>query len=178
MMNKCMIHRFVDRWLVGEYQQMGNSLSHSLYKERSFFGNLQCLHPRNEGGKEKRRQIKKVRRKANLLLGYQDSNLEKQDQNLLCYHYTISQSNYVSRSAPCRPALGKGWDTRTRTWKNRTRICCVTITPYPNFPLSNHCFCFDAAKVRLFLKPAILFPTFFQENYFSPLKVPYLPGVP
>ena len=24
-------------------------------------------------------------------LGYQDSNLEKQDQNLLCYHYTISQ---------------------------------------------------------------------------------------
>ena len=25
------------------------------------------------------------------------------------------------------------WDTRTRTRKNRTRICCVTITPYPNF---------------------------------------------
>ncbi len=25
-------------------------------------------------------------------LGYQDSNLEKQDQNLLCYHYTISHS--------------------------------------------------------------------------------------
>ena len=25
------------------------------------------------------------------LLGYQDSNLEKQDQNLLCYHYTIAQ---------------------------------------------------------------------------------------
>ena len=24
-------------------------------------------------------------------LGYQDSNLEKQDQNLLCYHYTIAQ---------------------------------------------------------------------------------------
>ena len=23
------------------------------------------------------------------------------------------------------------WDTRTRTRKNRTRICCVTITPYP-----------------------------------------------
>ena len=23
-------------------------------------------------------------------LGYQDSNLEKQDQNLLCYHYTIA----------------------------------------------------------------------------------------
>ena len=26
-----------------------------------------------------------------LLLGYPDSNQEKQDQNLLCYHYTISQ---------------------------------------------------------------------------------------
>ena len=25
-----------------------------------------------------------------LVLGYQDSNLEKQDQNLLCYHYTIA----------------------------------------------------------------------------------------
>jgi hypothetical protein len=25
-------------------------------------------------------------------LGYPDSNQEKQDQNLLCYHYTISQS--------------------------------------------------------------------------------------
>ena len=54
-----MIHRLVDGWLVGEYQQMGHSLSHSLYKERSFFGNLQCLHPRNEGGKEKLKQIKK-----------------------------------------------------------------------------------------------------------------------
>ena len=27
-----------------------------------------------------------------LELGYPDSNQEKQDQNLLCYHYTISQS--------------------------------------------------------------------------------------
>ena len=27
-----------------------------------------------------------------LRLDYQDSNLEKQDQNLLCYHYTIVQS--------------------------------------------------------------------------------------
>ena len=25
-------------------------------------------------------------------LGYPDSNQEKQNQNLLCYHYTISQS--------------------------------------------------------------------------------------
>ena len=26
------------------------------------------------------------------MLGYQDSNLESQDQNLKCYHYTIAQS--------------------------------------------------------------------------------------
>ena len=26
------------------------------------------------------------------LLGYSDSNQEKQDQNLLCYHYTIAQT--------------------------------------------------------------------------------------
>ena len=26
-----------------------------------------------------------------LALFYQDSNLDKQDQNLLCYHYTIEQ---------------------------------------------------------------------------------------
>ena len=34
-----------------------------------------------------------------LLLDYQDSNLEKQDQNLLCYHYTIVQTlNRTTRS--------------------------------------------------------------------------------
>lgn len=27
-----------------------------------------------------------------LLLSYQDSNLDKQNQNLVCYHYTIGQS--------------------------------------------------------------------------------------
>mgnify|MGYP007084096239 CR=1 FL=1 len=30
------------------------------------------------------------------LLGYSDSNQEKQDQNLLCYHYTIAQENWIS----------------------------------------------------------------------------------
>ncbi len=29
-------------------------------------------------------------------LGYPDSNQERQDQNLQCYHYTIAQSSYVS----------------------------------------------------------------------------------
>ena len=60
-----------------------------------------------------------------LVLDYQDSNLEKQDQNLLCYHYTIVQSSAKIR---CHRHLFR-WATRIRTWKNRTRICCVTITP-------------------------------------------------
>ena len=28
------------------------------------------------------------------------------------------------------------WATRIRTWNDRTRICSVTITPWPNFVLS------------------------------------------
>ena len=53
-------------------------------------------------------------------LGYLDSNQEKQDQNLLCYHYTIAQERII---------IKKSWATWIRTKKNRTRICCVTITP-------------------------------------------------
>ena len=30
--------------------------------------------------------------RVSLLLSYQDSNLDKQNQNLMCYHYTIGQS--------------------------------------------------------------------------------------
>ncbi|CCZ70664.1 unknown [Bacteroides sp. CAG:702] len=29
------------------------------------------------------------------MLGYSDSNQEKQDQNLLCYHYTIAQTHNI-----------------------------------------------------------------------------------
>ena len=41
------------------------------------------------------------------LLSYQDSNLDKQNQNLLCYHYTIRQSIFVKGniricSRPCK----------------------------------------------------------------------------
>ena len=35
---------------------------------------------------------------GSLLLGYPDSNQERQDQNLQCYHYTIPQS-FVNASA-------------------------------------------------------------------------------
>ena len=31
------------------------------------------------------------------------------------------------------PLIVESWDTRTRTKNDRTRICSVTITPYPNF---------------------------------------------
>ena len=31
------------------------------------------------------------------LLSYQDSNLDKQSQNLLCYHYTIAQCGHNFR---------------------------------------------------------------------------------
>ena len=32
------------------------------------------------------------------VLGYSDSNQEKQDQNLLCYHYTIAQYQVFCQS--------------------------------------------------------------------------------
>ncbi len=42
------------------------------------------------------------------LLTYQDSNLERQNQNLLCYHYTIGQflfgcANIETNFYPCKP---------------------------------------------------------------------------
>jgi hypothetical protein len=43
--------------------------------------------------RRKEQKQKKDRRSDLLLLGYLDSNQEKQDQNLLCYHYTIAQEN-------------------------------------------------------------------------------------
>ena len=35
-------------------------------------------------------------------LDYQDSNLDKQNQNLLCYHYTIVQSFALSVKKRCK----------------------------------------------------------------------------
>ena len=34
---------------------------------------------------------------GSLGLSYQDSNLDKQNQNLMCYHYTIGQSKRVQK---------------------------------------------------------------------------------
>ncbi len=36
------------------------------------------------------------------LLDYQDSNLDKQNQNLLCYHYTIVQSLHAFLGKRCK----------------------------------------------------------------------------
>ena len=40
---------------------------------------------------------KKHRLQSMLLLSYQDSNLDKQNQNLMCYHYTIGQSTCMRK---------------------------------------------------------------------------------
>ena len=54
------------------------------------------------------------------------------------------------------------WGTRTRTRKGRTRICSVTITPYPNLlRFAQLSCCLAGAKVLYFLKPPKLFLTFF-----------------
>ena len=48
--------------------------------------------------------------------------------------YKTKSTNY-KKIAKCLLLLSGflGWGTRTRTRKGRTRICSVTITPYPNF---------------------------------------------
>ena len=56
--------------------------------------------------------------------------------------------------------LRSSWDTRTRTRNDRTRICSVTITPYPIVFSNRHCL-IASAKVRTFFFPPKLFPTFF-----------------
>ena len=39
------------------------------------------------------------------VLDYQDSNLDKQNQNLLCYHYTIVQSSVLSLKSDAKVGL-------------------------------------------------------------------------
>ena len=40
------------------------------------------------------------------LLGYPDSNQERQDQNLQCYHYTIAQTNSITMKEKTLSLLG------------------------------------------------------------------------
>ena len=53
------------------------------------------------------------------------------------------------------------WGTRTRTRKDRTRICSVTITPYPNRSVTS---VVTGAKVGIFFLTAKLYPHFFSKN--------------
>ena len=53
------------------------------------------------------------------------------------------------------------WDTRTRTRNDRTRICSVTITPYPNISKRDILFSIASAKVLVFFEPTKFFGTFF-----------------
>ena len=59
----------------------------------------------------------------------------------------------------------KRWDTRTRTKNDRTRICSVTITPYPTLSIASSgklpiCVC----KVSTFLKTIKTFKHFFSKK--------------
>ena len=65
-------------------------------------------------------------------LGYPDSNQERQDQNLQCYHYTIAQFCSQEPRPPHSGELPPGRDD--------TRSCCTSLSKC-------------AAKVRLFCKP-------------------------
>ena len=67
-----------------------------------FFVGLLGLEPRKTGPESvvlplhhspKEWDIPSVGTSTNRKLGYSDSNQEKQDQNLLCYHYTIAQNH-------------------------------------------------------------------------------------
>ena len=64
---------------------------------------------------------------GSVLLSYQDSNLDKQNQNLMCYHYTIGQC-------------------KVRVWDGVLSMRCLNITV---FFLSK-----AGAKVRLFFEVA------------------------
>ena len=62
----------------------------------------------------------------------------------------VSYSYYFlkhKKSATSKDCALLCWDTRTRTRKGRTRICSVTITPYPN-TLATVLLLIASAKVR------------------------------
>ena len=67
-----------------------------------------------------------------------------------------------------------GWDTRIRTRNDRTRICSVTITPYPNVFLLLQCyFLIASAKVILFSEPTKFFSTFLSKNVIFFIFTPF-----
>ena len=86
------------------------------------------------------------------MLDYQDSNLEKQDQNLLCYHYTIVQ--FMQNTTPPEPPLQLGYQDSNLEKQDQNLLCYhYTIAHCP--------FC-DCKFSDLFLNPQIFTP-FFRE---------------
>ena len=72
---------------------------------------------------------------------------------------SLKQKKHLSKK---KDALS--WDTRIRTRNDRTRICSVTITPYPNVFLLLQChFLIASAKVTLFSEPTKFFSTFLSK---------------
>ena len=67
------------------------------YKDNGFFWNDCALFCKKKQKKPYRNKNGDSFRIGNRLrkLGYSDSNQEKQDQNLLCYHYTIAQYTLI-----------------------------------------------------------------------------------
>ena len=65
------------------------------------------------------------------------------------------------------PLIVESWDTRTRTKNDRTRICSVTITPYPNFIVATRSL-IASAKVLIIFELTMFSRVFFAEtSYFS-----------
>ena len=58
--------------------------------------------------------------------------------------------------------LAFGWDTRTRTKNDRTRICSVTITPYPIVVTT--IILIASAKVAIFSVPTKQIARFFIKK--------------
>ena len=62
------------------------------------------------------------------MLGYPDSNQEKQDQNLLCYHYTISQYDIQLKKSHLRVL---GYPDSNQEKQDQNLLCYhYTISQY------------------------------------------------
>ena len=76
---------------------------------------------------------------------------------LACSPLGIKKSAFYDKKTPF-----SSWDTRTRTKNDRTRICSVTITPYPKIKYG-HCL-FAFAKLLFFFDIAIISGAFFLKK--------------
>ena len=64
--------------------------------------------------------------RASFWLSYQDSNLDKQNQKLLCYHYTIGQTYALSVKKRCKDRHGIVL-SGLRLPKMTTRMMPITV---------------------------------------------------